>query len=78
VWEEFYTEAYAIDSGSNRLASVTRTKGGTSTTPLRTRAFAYDGRGNIKTDTRQKNGAVPQIYPLNYGHSDRLESIGSP
>lgn len=75
AWDEFYTEAYDIATGSNRLEGITRKKG---TTTLRTRVFDYDERGNIKTDTRQKTGATATVHSLNYGHSDRLDTISAP
>ena len=79
AWSELYSETYSYAATSNRLSNVarTRTTGGT-TVPLRHRSFAYDDRGNIKTDTRSKtaNGTTTtDVLNLNYGNSDRMNTV---
>ena len=78
-YAEYYSELYQYNAGTNRLASVTRSRDGTS---LRVRNLGYDARGNIKTETRTpyNNGVAgdSKTYQLNYGNSDRLDGITVP
>jgi YD repeat-containing protein len=74
-WAEFYTEAYTYTANSNKLGSVTRTRG---TTNLRSRTLGYDARGNISTDTRSttvNSTTTTNALDLDYGNSDRLNSV---
>ena len=75
AWQEFYTEAYGTNPNNNRLNSITRTRGGN---PLRSRSFGYDARGNITSDARSKtenSTTTTDTLLLQYGESDRLNSI---
>jgi YD repeat-containing protein len=70
-WEETYQYA----TGSNRLSSTDRkhyVDG--DLISYKARTFEYDGRGNIKTDTRTLNGTDTKLH-LNYSKSDRLGCI---
>ena len=75
AWQEFYTEAYGTNPNNNRLNNITRTRGGN---PLRSRSFGYDARGNITSDARSKtenSTTTTDTLLLQYGESDRLNSI---
>ena len=75
AWQEFYTEAYGTNTSNNRLNSIARTRGGN---PLRSRSFEYDARGNITSDARsntENSTTTTDTLLLQYGESDRLNSI---
>lgn len=75
VWAELYSETYSYATTSNRLSSIARTR---AAAPLRDRSFAYDARGNLKTDTRSTTtggSTTTTVLDLNYGNSDRLNSV---